>query len=193
MPRTLTLASAALLAVGLLSAAAPVPKDDKPVNLVKNGSFEEGPEPGEFVSLNEGATDIKDWVVTRAQIDYIGGYWKAADGKRSLDLHGSPGLGGVKQTIKTKKGQKYKVTFALAVNPDSASKKKKLGVRAGEREETFVADGTGKTREDMGWETKEWVFTADGAETVLEFFTQDTEEPACGPALDNVVVVAVAK
>jgi choice-of-anchor C domain-containing protein len=191
--KTLASTCIVLLAIVLLAEGAPAPKDDKPVNLIKNGSFEDGPDPGEFVSLNDGSTDIKDWTVTRAQIDYIGSYWKAADGKRSLDLHGSPGLGGIKQTFKSKKGQKYKVTFSLAVNPDSSIKKKKLGVRAGEREETFAIDGTGRTRDDMGWENKEWVFTAEGDETTLEFFTQETEDPARGPALDNVVVVAVNK
>jgi choice-of-anchor C domain-containing protein len=191
--KTLALACAATLALVLLAVAAPAPKDDKPVNLVKNGSFEEGTDPGNFVSLNPDSKEIKDWVVTRGQIDYVGGYWKAADGKRSLDLHGSPGLGGVKQTIKTKKGQKYKVTFSLAVNPDSAVRKKKLAVQAGERKETFVIEATGNSRTEMGWEAKEWVFTADGDETVLEFYTLETEDPNCGPALDNVAVVAVSK
>jgi choice-of-anchor C domain-containing protein len=191
--KTLASTCIVLLAIVLLAEGAPAPKDEKPVNLIKNGSFEDGPDPGDFVSLNEGSTDIKDWTVTRAQIDYIGNYWKAADGKRSLDLHGSPGLGGIKQTFKSKKGQKYKLTFSLAVNPDSSIKKKKLGVRAGEREESLVIDGTGRTRDDMGWENKEWTFTAEGDETTLEFFTQETEDPACGPALDNVVVVAVSK
>jgi choice-of-anchor C domain-containing protein len=190
--KTLALACAGLLAVVLLAVAAPAPKDDKPVNLIKNGSFEEGPDPGRFLPLNEGSADIKGWVVTRGQIDYVGSHWRAADGKRSLDLHGSPGYGGVKQTFKTKKGQKYKVTFSLAVNPDSMVKKKKLEVSAGERKETFVADGTDKTGADMGWEAKEWVFTADADETTLEFRTLETEDPNCGPALDNVAVVAVS-
>jgi choice-of-anchor C domain-containing protein len=191
--KTFALACAATLALVLLAVAAPAPKDDKPVNLVKNGSFEEGPEPGKFVSLNPDSKEIKDWVVTRGQIDYVGSLWKAADGKRCLDLHGSPGLGGVKQTIKTKKGQKYKVTFSLAVNPDSAVRKKKLAVRAGDRKETFVIEATGNSGAAMGWEAKEWVFTADGDETELEFYTLETEDPNCGPALDNVAVVAVNK
>jgi choice-of-anchor C domain-containing protein len=191
--KTVALACAAALAVVLLAEAAPAPKDEKPVNLVTNGSFEDGIETGNFVSLNPDSTDIKGWVVTRGQIDYVGAYWKAADGKRSLDLHGSPGLGGVKQTIKTKKGQKYKVTFSLAINPDSAVRKKKLAVQAGERKETFVIEATGNTVTEMGWEKKEWTFTADGDETVLEFYTLETEDPNCGPALDNVAVVAAGK
>ena len=101
------------------------------------------------------------------QLDSVpsAGAFRFCDGKRSLDLHGSPGYGGIKQTIKTKKGQKYKVTFSLSVNPDSLVKRKKLAVQAGERKETFVAEGTGKTIDDMGWEAKEWTFTADAEET----------------------------
>src|SRR5262245_40360108 len=68
-------------------------------NLLINGSFEDGPDPGEFKPLDEDADDIKGWVVTRGQIDYIGTHWGHADGKRSLDLGGSPGYGGVAQTF----------------------------------------------------------------------------------------------
>jgi choice-of-anchor C domain-containing protein len=184
---------AALLAAALLAVAAPAPKGNKPVNLIQNGSFEEGTDPGNFKSLNPDATDIKGWVVTRGQIDYVGTYWKAADGKRSLDLHGSPGYGGVKQSFKTKKGEKYKVTFSLAVNPDGKTKRKKMAVRAGERQETFVAEAPDKPGDGLGWQTKEWVFTADAEETALEFYTLETEDPNCGPVLDNVVVVALDK
>jgi choice-of-anchor C domain-containing protein len=190
--KTLALTCATLLVAVLFGVAAPAPAE-KAVNLVTNGSFEEGTDPGDFKPLDAGATDIKGWVVTRGQIDYVGTHWKAADGKRSLDLHGSPGYGGVKQAIKTKKGQKYKLTFSLAANPDGQTKRKKLEVRAGDRREAFVTDATGKSTQDMGWEAKEWVFTADAEETALEFYTLETEDPNCGPALDNVAVVAVGK
>src|SRR5687767_9916680 len=84
-------------------------------NLLVNGSFEDGPEDiGEYKSLDKGATDLKGWKVTRGQIDLIGTFWTSADGKRSLDLHGSPGYGGVEQTFKTKKGTRYKVELQLA-------------------------------------------------------------------------------
>ena len=39
------------------------------------------------------------------------------DGKRSLDLNGSPGVGGVAQTFATVPGQTYEVTFCMAGNP----------------------------------------------------------------------------
>src|SRR5712691_2108634 len=93
--------------------------EEKEANLLVNGSFEEGPDPGAqgVTWFNEGATDIKGWTVTRGQISYISTRWQHADGKRALDLHGSPGFGGIKQTFKTKKDQKYRVTFAMAGSP----------------------------------------------------------------------------
>jgi choice-of-anchor C domain-containing protein len=160
-------------------------------NLIVNGSFEEGPEPGGFKSLDEGSTDIKGWKVIRGQIDYIGSYWKSADGQRSLDLHGSPGFGGVSQTFKTKKGQKYRVTFSMAGNPEGGPDEKKLGVSAAGKKAEFTFDAAGKTKDDMGWATKTWDFTATDDETTLEIYTLLTENDACGPTLDNVAVRAL--
>src|SRR5205823_13165115 len=97
-----SLAGALFLALLFRSAATgDDQKKDKDKNLLVNGSFEEGPDPGEngFLSVDVDSKEIKGWVVTRGQIDYIGSYWQNADGKRSLDLHGSPGFGGIKQTF----------------------------------------------------------------------------------------------
>jgi choice-of-anchor C domain-containing protein len=168
-------------------------KADEPKNLLENGSFEEGPDPGDFKPLDEDSTDIKGWTVTRGQIDYIGTHWQSADGSRSIDLHGSPGFGGVKQTFKTKKGQKYKVTFSLAGNPGGGVPEKKLGVKAAGKKESFTFDTTGKTATDMGWETKTWEFEAVDTETTLELYTLMTECNVSGPAIDNVSVVEVGK
>jgi choice-of-anchor C domain-containing protein len=158
-----------------------------------NGSFEEGPETGPFVPLEEKDAQIKGWTVINAQIDYIGGYWQAAEGKRSLDLHGSPGLGGVKQEFETKKGTKYKVTLSIAINPDGEGKKKKVTVAAAGKSETFTAEPKDATKEDMKWEKKTWEFTATDTKTTLEISTGETTEESCGPALDDVVVVEVKK
>ena len=73
---------------------------EKALNLIVNGSFEEGPDVESFLALDKDSTDLKGWTVTRGQIDYIGTHWISGDGKQSLDLHGSPGFGGVKQMFK---------------------------------------------------------------------------------------------
>jgi choice-of-anchor C domain-containing protein len=116
-------------------------------------------------------------------------FWKAVDGKRSLDLNGSM-PGAIRQTFKTKKGQKYRVSFSLAGNPESVPAEKKLQVSAGGKTREFTFDTTGKTRHDMGWVRKTWEFTAEADETTLEFQSL-TENTAEGPALDDVVVVAI--
>ena len=187
-------AGLALLAVAGAWLAVPAAGEDRPRNLLVNASFEEGPDAGDFLPLDAGSTDIKGWTVTRAQIDYIGGHWKSADGNRSLDLHGSPGLGGIKQAFATTKGRKYKVTFSIAANPNfqpDAGSVKVLCVRAAGKKEAFSFDATGKTVQEMGWVAKTWEFTADADETTLEFHTLETEDASCGPALDNVSVVEV--
>jgi len=178
-----------LLLAGALTYAAD-DKQDKEADLIVNGSFEEGTDPGEqgWKPLDKGSKDIKGWEVTRGQIDYLSSYWEHADGKRSIDLHGSPGYGGIKQTFKTKKGQKYRLTFALAGNPVGTTAEKKLGVKVGDKEEEFLFNTEGKTTTDMGWATQVLDFTATGAETTLEFYTLMKEDPNCGPALDNVSV-----
>ena len=182
-----------MLPVALLLAAvtpsAPVPK--VPVELVTNGSFEEGPEGAEWHTLDKGSTKMKGWKVTRGQIDRLSTNWQPSDGKWSLDLHGSPGYGGVAQTFKTKKGKKYKVTFSLAGNPGGTVAKKTLVVRAADKEKEFTFDTTGKSGTDMGWKKETWEFTAEKTETTLELITSMTEDETAGPALDDVSVTAV--
>jgi len=165
---------------------APVPK--ALVELVKNGSFEDGPDVDKWLSLNKGSTKIKGWKTTRGQIDYISGLWTASDGDRSIDLHGSPGFGGIKQTLKTTKGKKYVVTFDMASSPGGSPSEKSLWVEAAGVRKKFTFDAKGKTAAKMGWEKKEWEFTADADEVELEFYTAETEDGNQGPALDNVSV-----
>jgi choice-of-anchor C domain-containing protein len=183
----LVLAPAPIAYVGTQAHSAPAIEK----SLLVNGSFEEGPATDKWVPLNEGSKAIKGWVVTRGQIDHVGAYWKAADGKCSIDLHGSPGLGGIQQTFATKKGQKYRVTFAFAGNPEGQVPMKKMGVSAAGQKEEFTFDATGKKMDDMGWEMKKWEFKADGKETTLEFYTLMTDDTSCGPALDNVSVIEI--
>jgi choice-of-anchor C domain-containing protein len=177
--------------VALLLAAstpsAPVPK--KVVELVTNGGFEDGPDVDRWLPVDKGSTDIKGWTVTRGQIDYIGpGHWASGEGKRSLDLHGSPGYGGVKQTIKTEKGKKYVVTFKMASTPGGSPLEKSLWVEAGGARKKFTFDAKGKSVTEMGWEAVEWEFTAAGDETEVEFYTAEDSDPDRGPALDDVSV-----
>jgi choice-of-anchor C domain-containing protein len=161
-------------------------------NLLVNGSFEEGLEVERFLPVDVESDAIKGWIVTRGQIDVVGPlHWKAGDGNQSIDLHGSPGFGGIKQTFKTVEGRRYRVSFLMAGSPGSGSTVNTLCVRAAGKKEVFSFDNEGKTSGDMGWTTKTWEFVAVGGETTLEIHTLDDEVDVAGPALDNVRVVAL--
>jgi choice-of-anchor C domain-containing protein len=163
----------------------------KPVNLLVNGSFEEGAEPRAYKPLDKGSTAIKGWTVTRGQIDYIGTNWQAADGKRSIDLHGSPGYGGIEQTFGTQKGKMYRVTFFLAGTPGAGERR--VAVRAAGKTGKFRCDGNKNSNVNMGWTMHTWEFHATSAKTTLEIHTLETTDPFQGPALDNVSVLLVEK
>ena len=71
-----------------------------------NGSFENASvNPGSgFTNLAGGSTAITGWTVGGDSIDYIGGYWNAQNGSRSIDLSGNA-PGSIFQTFDTVLGQ----------------------------------------------------------------------------------------
>ena len=193
-----TLAWVALVSfvvMGTMSAA-PALKPSRSTNLLVNGSFEEGPEFQVCKPLNPDSKEIKGWIVTRGQIDLVAehdGTWKAADGKCSLDLHGSPGFGGVKQSFATRPGQRYRVTFSMSGNPGVPHEKVQLAVEAAGQSKEFECSMEGKSNEDLKWEKKTWDFKAVDKTTVLELRTAmpPTSNAFGGPAIDDVKVVEI--
>jgi len=113
-----------------------------PGNLIKNGSFESGPNPnwyGGYLTLNSGSTALGSWLVTQGSIDLMDEAWEASEGFRSLDLNGNE-PGAISQTFKTTPGQKYKVSFDLAGNPDGGTQIKKLRVTGAGQSANFSFD-----------------------------------------------------
>ena len=158
-------------------------------NLIQNGSFETATvNPGPFLQLNAGSTVITGWTVSQGSIDYIGTYWQASDGGRSLDIHGS-WIGKIEQTFNTTIGATYRVTFDLAGNPNASPIIKDMRVSAGGSSADFSFDITGKSPSNVGWVSKSWDFTANSTTTTLEFIGLGSGTN--GPALDNVSVIAV--
>jgi choice-of-anchor C domain-containing protein len=174
----------ALLLILPLGTAAPA----RPAgNLLVNGSFEDGLEDiGGFKSLDKGSDAIKGWKVTRGQIDIVGTFWVAAHGSRTVDLHGSPGYGGIEQTFKTKKGNKYKVELQLAATPQGGERG--IWVAAAGDKKKFEVDSGEATPEKLGWTKVTWEFTALGDETTLEIYTTEKGDDARGPIIDEVSV-----
>jgi choice-of-anchor C domain-containing protein len=156
-----------------------------------NGSFELGVNPGStFVTLAGGSTGVTDWVVGGDSIDYIGGYWQAEDGSRSIDLSGNAN-GSIAQTFDTVAGQAYLVNFFLAGNPDGgpAAKLEITSADGGQQQNSVFTVTGSDSRANMGWTAFSYNFSATGASTTLAFAS--ATGTAFGPALDNVSVRAV--
>ncbi len=174
----------------------PAPGPDEKDNLLVNGSFEEGPDIpenfGYLPNVRVGSTDIKGWTVTRGNIDVVGRrLWVSGHGQRSIDLHGTPGFGGVKQAFKTVVGQRYQVSFLMSGTPKESISLFKLAVRAADKQQEFSFDATGKSPTQMGWTRQSWDFVAISAETTLEIHTLQTTAPTYGPIIDDVSVIAL--
>lgn len=183
----MTLAALGLILLATSGPGLPLPARLGP-NLLVNGGFEEGPEVGEFLPLNPGDTRIKGWVVTRGQIDLVAATWQAAEGKRSLDLHGSPSFGGVAQTFATQPKHEYLVTFMASRSPGIEGE---FGIiiEAAGKQDSFLIPDRGATKDNMQWGRYSFAFIANSDKTTLEIRTIGRGNPVAGPTLDDVVVV----
>lgn len=186
----------ALLVVGLslifMSSAHAAP------SIIINGSFEEdtGIAVGSYLQANPGYTGITGWTIGPVNVDWIGSYWTASDGVRSIDLNGYVGsgviaAGSVEQTFATTAGQWYNVMFDMAANPDGGTSAiKSLMVGADGQSANFSSSANPKLG---NWDTYTWSFLADDSSATITFSSLMTNpgDNGWGPALDNVSVVAV--
>lgn len=166
-----------------------------------NGSFEQGTNPPvSYTTLLAGSTDLTGWGIGGHSIDWIGSYWNAYDGTKSIDLNGL-GPGSIYQTFDTVNGQTYEVKFMLAGNDDGLPVVKTLIGYANNIADAvdFSFNTTGNSNSSMGWTEYGFSFTASGSSSTL-FFESNTSTPnfsgiypgnPFGPALDDVRVSAV--
>ena len=161
-------------------------------NLITNGSFENGPVPPSYETLNDSSTAINGWTV-EGSIDWIGGYWQPSDGFRSIDLAGYHENGAVvSDPFATIIGQTYLVEFDMAGNPDQSYDKSLVAASIDGSENFFSFAQTGNTKTSMGWETKSFYFVANSESSKLRFGNvSSSADEAWGAALDNVRVSAV--
>jgi choice-of-anchor C domain-containing protein len=159
-------------------------------SLLTNPSFEQPG--GSSLYMGMTGTQIPGWVVPAGKnVDYIGAYWTASDGRFSIDLDGTYSAGAIAQTFATTAGTPYTVTFDMAGNFEGPPAVKQMQVQAaGQTSTPFTFDTAGKSSSNMGWATKTWCFTASGASTTLEFRSLHAADNSWGPALDNVRVTA---
>lgn len=160
----------------------------------KNGSFENGStNPGAFMQLDAGSTVLTDWTISAGSIDWIGTYWPAAAGSKSVDMNGA-GPGTISQVLATTIGKTYTVTFALSANPAGPAVVYTLSVGAtGATSQAYPFDRAvnANTLQNMMWQAKQYSFVATSATTTLTFASVSATGPF-GPALDNVVVTEKA-
>jgi len=158
-------------------------------NLLVNGSFEQGPNIGAYLTVQSPSTAMPGWTVFTGSVDINGAYWQASDGVRSLDLDGlSPG--GIQQTVATTPGALHELRFDMAGNPDTPEVKR-MRVTAGGRSQDFSFDSTGHSLASMGWTSMSMLFTATASTTTIEFVSLMPATSSRGPALDNVQLYSV--
>ena len=169
-----------LLAAMLLPAAAWAAS-----GVVRNGSFERPQIDGHEQNFPTGSK-LGPWKVTRGDVDVLAGRFTAADGLQSLDLNGT-GPGTIRQVLMTRSGPAYKLSFALAGNPEcDGDPVKRVSVFwDGKPVATLSFDTTGHWHGDLGWEPHAFPVTSSGGRTRLVF--QSLSDGACGPAIDAVV------
>ena len=178
-----------------------------------NGSFESGAyvqtyPTADYMALYtpSTATAITGWTVTSGNIDWIGTYWSAEDGTKSLDMNGTE-PGAISQTFDTTVNATYVVQFYLSGNPDPntycssatdpstcpSPSDKTLTITANGGQPGYYSFDTsvyGNTHSSMDWQVEGYSFVATNSSTTLTFTS--TTPGAFGPALDNVTVTQEA-
>lgn len=168
------------LATFLVLSAFAQQKDAKPENLVVNGGFDQGANPGSYKTFKKGIK-FPGWTITKGSVDQIGSYFKCAHG-RCMDMNGNE-LGAIRQTLTTEVGKKYEVSFMLSANAQCGGHKKTLRVSAAGDLKSFVV----MAKPNTPWTKRTWDFTAEEEKTPLSFESVG-ENSACGPLLDSVTV-----
>lgn len=186
------LLTVSLLAVGLCASAAQA-------NLIQNGSFELGTNPGAFTTVGVGGSNITSWQVATGSVDYIGSYWQAGHLNRSIDLNGST-PGSIFQVVTTQVGQLYRLTFLMSGNPDpggtNANSLFRLNATAvGSDSNTNLNQNFDYQQNhslgSMNWLEHTITFVATSTSTTLSFSAVLPPGNGFGAALDHVRLEAV--
>jgi len=154
-----------------------------PATIVTNGSFEEGVVLDGYRTVLAGDAFVRGWEVFGTSIDVLTSpRWTAASGVQSLDLAGTPGVGGVRQWVATEPGSSYLVRFALSRNDE------------GEGDKTVLFSWGSQTEQLLGgpqgsWSIVERLCVATDPATLISFASP--EVGLYGGTLDDVSVTAV--
>jgi choice-of-anchor C domain-containing protein len=155
--------------------------------LIVNGNFEQGQDPGSFATLHAGDPSITGWTIAGVSIDYIGTHWRGADGGRSVDLDGTPGPGAIVQNIPTRMGAVYAFTFRLSANDSCAPIVKRMQAIAGVTARSFAVDTRRISVSKRTWLRESFTFRANAALTRITLRSLDAPTN-CGAVVDDVSV-----
>lgn len=160
-------------------------------NLLVNGSFENGP-------AGLGVTSVPGWTVSRGNVDVIPNsaavlwaWHQAADGSKSLELTGNPGVGAIRQTFSTEAGRKYLLTGWISHHFAVSTAGAKVSVN-GEALEP-IRYSVSNTQADMKWARFVRGFVARSASTTIELGDEDISNWIWGGAvLDGLSIETVS-
>jgi choice-of-anchor C domain-containing protein len=162
-------------------------------NIVQNGSFETPVESQGVTSYGQSAT-FDGWTVAFGNVEHIrSDYWQDAEGgAASVDLSGTT-CGGIYQDLSTIIGTSYLLSFDMAGNPDAGPTIKTMNVQwNGTIVRTQTFDTSGRSRQNMGWQTFQLTVVAAVSTTRVEFDSVDSPCTSAGPTLDEVSVTTQA-
>ncbi len=190
-------------AMGLLLALASSAR----ANLLINGSLETTAKLNShgrvLLSSTSPANTLPGWALTQGTVDLLpSSYWQPSNGRFSVDLIGTPGLGGISQTVTGLTiGTDYELTFDFAINPDQREKSsgKIMQVQAVGSAvlvtQTYQRTKNGESKSHMHYTHESIQFTADSTSVTITFSALPplnlpggllASRSVVGPVLDNV-------
>ena len=160
-------------------------------SLIENGLFEHPVVcPTSFAEYDAGSKAMPGWVVGSNSVDLVyQNYFVAANGKQSVDLSGSA-PGSVTQSVGTRAGSRYTLSWDMAGNPVCGQAVKTMDVFwDGKLVDAPTFSIVGHSVRSMGWVKKQLVVRATGDRSTVEFADATPDHSECGAVLDNVALV----
>lgn len=158
-------------------------------DIVLDGLFREGTNPGALTNYTTGQT-FGNWTVQSGDVDHIGTTWQSSPlGGRSVDLNGN-NPGAISQTLSTTAGRQYQVLFNLSGNWGTGDTTKDLRISAGGTSQDYlITQPSGWSTTNMLFSGRSLTFTATGTSTTLAF--QSLDSGAGGPVIADVRVIEI--
>ncbi|MGN6136039.1 MAG: cadherin domain-containing protein, partial [Aureliella sp.] len=159
-------------------------------DIVADGLFREGADPGSLLQLSAGQT-FGAWTVGSGNVDYLGTFSESSPlGGRAVDLNGST-AGSIYQNLATVAGRHYQVIFAMSGNFGGGESIKDLRVSAaGQSQDFSMAQPAGWSNSNMLWNGRSFEFTAESASTKLSFASLDAAN-SYGACIADIRVVEI--